>query len=50
MNSSEEALQKKFKEVLFNTYKLSTEVENISINNLIEEIKQQLVIIIDRKK
>ncbi|MEH6947944.1 hypothetical protein V7068_12920 [Bacillus sp. JJ634] len=43
MMHSEDIRQQLFKDILFHAYKLGTEVEDIKIESLIEEIKQQLL-------
>lgn len=50
MNNSNEIQQQKFKEILFNAYKLGNEVENINLTILIEEIQQQLITVMIKNK
>ena len=40
----EDLNKEKFKDLLLHAYKLGTESENMKVSNLIEEIKQQLVV------
>lgn len=47
MNSSEQISQEKFQEILMKVYKKGEETENIRTIELINEIKQQLMFVMN---
>lgn len=49
MKESDEVRRQMFNEILFYTYRISTQFDNINSKDLIENIKQQLLTVMDDK-